>query len=108
MRIKYIDSNNFADITEEDPNFTGHVVDTTNDHAWYRAGKLHREDGPAVERPNGYKGWYQHGKRHREDGPAREWADRHKEWWINGQEMSEEDHKQWLRTNKLKRFFKEE
>ena len=28
---------------------------------WYRDGKLHREDGPAVERSNGTKEWYRDG-----------------------------------------------
>ena len=38
---------------------------------WYRLGKLHRLDGPAVIADNGlYQHWYRYGKRHREDGPA--------------------------------------
>ena len=28
---------------------------------WYTNDKLHREDGPAVEYPNGNKFWYLHG-----------------------------------------------
>jgi len=31
-------------------------------------GKLHREDGPAVELDNGDKSWWVNGKLHREDG----------------------------------------
>ena len=27
-------------------------------------GKLHREDGPAIERKNGYKAWWVHNKCH--------------------------------------------
>jgi len=34
------------------------------------AGKLHRDDAPAMIYNNGTKIWYQHGKRHRTDGPA--------------------------------------
>ena len=30
--------------------------------AWYLNGKLHREDGPAVEYSNGTKHWYLNGK----------------------------------------------
>lgn len=45
---------------------------------------LHREDGPAIEWPDGSKSWYRNGKRHREDGPAIEYADGSKEWWLNG------------------------
>ena len=51
---------------------------------WYRNGKLHRDDGPAVERANGDKVWYRNGQLHREDGPAIEWADGFKEWYRNG------------------------
>ncbi len=45
----------------------------------------HREDGPAVEWPDGSKYWYIHGKEHREDGPAIEYYDGAKEWYINGE-----------------------
>ena len=37
---------------------------------WYLNGKLHREDGPAVERSNGDK-----------------------EWWLNGNKLTEQQHK---------------
>lgn len=35
---------------------------------WYLNGKLHREDGPAVERSNGIKEWYYHGELYRVEG----------------------------------------
>ena len=44
------------------------------DKFWYLNGKLHREDGPAVECANGDKSWFLNGKLHREDGPAIERA----------------------------------
>ena len=31
---------------------------TNGDKHWYLNGKLHREDGPAIERSNGDKYWY--------------------------------------------------
>ncbi len=34
---------------------------------------------------NGTKRWYLNGKLHREDGPAIEWSDGTKEWWLNGE-----------------------
>ena len=40
----------------------------------YRDGKLHREDGPAIIRPSGYKGWWLTGT-----------------WWLNGKEVRMED-----------------
>ena len=30
---------------------------------WYLNGKVHREDGPAIERAGGSKQWYRNGKR---------------------------------------------
>jgi hypothetical protein len=37
---------------------------------WFQDDKLHRIDGPAIERADGTREWYRDGKRHREDGPA--------------------------------------
>ena len=47
-------------------------------------GTYHREDGPAVIRPNGNNEWWVNGKRHRTDGPAIIRSDGYQEWWING------------------------
>ena len=51
---------------------------------WRLNGKIHREDGPAIEHANGSKHWYLNGKRHREDDPAIEYASGTKEWRLNG------------------------
>jgi hypothetical protein len=48
-------------------------------------GHYHRDDGPALEYPNGTKIWYRHGRTHRDDGPAMEWADGTKAWFRNGE-----------------------
>jgi hypothetical protein len=54
---------------------------------WYLHGKLHREDGPAIDMDNGTKMWFLHGALHREDGPAVEWwLDGAKEWYLHGKE----------------------
>ena len=53
-------------------------------NGWYIQGKLHRVDGPAVERANGDKEWYINGVHHRIDGPAVEYADGSVEYWENG------------------------
>ena len=63
--------------------YTVEVSDDGSKH-WYLNGKLHREDGPAVEYIDGSKHWYLNGKRHREDGPACEWANGTKYWYLNG------------------------
>ena len=61
------------------------------DKYWYKNGKLHREDGPAVEWTDGGKCWYKNGKLHRGDGPAAEYASGGKEWWINGKQLTEKE-----------------
>ena len=58
---------------------------------WYQNGKLHRADGPAFERADGYKEWYKNDKRHREDGPATECPSGTKYWYIEGANLTEEE-----------------
>ena len=60
---------------------------------WCLKGKLHREDGAAVEYADGTKCWHLKGKFHREDGPAIEAADGNKWWYLNGKELTEYEHK---------------
>jgi hypothetical protein len=60
---------------------------------WYLNGKRHREDGPAVESYNGSKCWYLNDKLHREDGPAIECPKEGKGWFLNGKELTEQEHK---------------
>ena len=60
-------------------------VDVYDTRRYYNsAGQLHREDGPAIEWPNGSKEWCQNGLRHRTDGPAIEWADGDCWWFLFG------------------------
>ena len=56
---------------------------------WYLNGKLHREDGPAVEYDNGDKIWFLNCKLHREDGPAIEKSNGIIYWYLNGKEYTE-------------------
>ena len=63
------------------------------DKHWYKEGKLHREDGPAVECDNGYKAWYKEDIRHREDGPAIEYSNGSKAWYLDGKACSEKEYK---------------
>jgi hypothetical protein len=59
---------------------------------WFNLeGKLHREDGPAVEWANGDKCYYINGKLHREDGPALEFANGDKAYYINDEYLTEEE-----------------
>jgi len=65
---------------------------TENSTKWFNLeGKLHREDGPAVEYANGDKSYYINDKFHREDGPAVEWANGDKAYYINGKYLTEKD-----------------
>jgi len=66
------------------------VVVNSNGTSWYLNGKLHREDGPAVEGADGHKAWYLNGERHREDGPAIEGANGDKTWYLNGERHRED------------------
>ena len=56
---------------------------------WYQNGKLHREDGPAIEYSSGSRFWFLNGKRHREDGPAYEYYDGTKDWFLEGTHYTE-------------------
>lgn len=51
----------------------------------YKDGQLHRENGPAVEYPNGSKEWWFNGVLHRLDGPAVENINGDNAWYINGE-----------------------
>jgi hypothetical protein len=51
---------------------------------------LHRDSGPAIERPDGTKEWFHYGRFHREDGPAVEYSDGAKEWYLNGDSHRED------------------
>ena len=68
---------------------------------WYQNGLLHRDSGPAIVYPTGRKAWYKEGKLHRDGGPAVEWEDGKKEYYINGVKVGQR------RKRKIrKEFFK--
>jgi len=63
----------------------GPAVEESGEYkSWYKEGKLHREDGPAVEHSNGDEFWYKEGKRHRVDGPAVELETGLQRWYVDG------------------------
>lgn len=58
--------------------------------------KIHRKNGPAIEYTWGTQCWYKHGKNHRLDGPAiivPQGKDTVKHWYIDGEELTEQEHK---------------
>ena len=66
------------------------IIRPNNDREWLISGKLHRTDGPAATRTNGTKEWFQNGELHRTDGPALEYADGTKYWFLNDNELPED------------------
>jgi len=69
-------------------NFTGIAEYPDGNKYWYKEGKLHSEDGPAIIYPDGRKYWYKEGELHRLDGPAVEYPNGYKEWWIENREYA--------------------
>jgi hypothetical protein len=67
-------------------------IDEFGTKRWYLNGKLHREDGPAVEYTHGDKFWYFNGELHREDGPALEFTSGYKCWYINDEKYTEQEY----------------
>lgn len=67
----------------EDPSYEHREFYDGTKH-WYKNGKFHRDDGPAVIAPEGTKKWYQNGRLHRDDGPAVIHYNGTKEWYQNG------------------------
>ena len=63
---------------------------------WWLNNKLHRDDGPAVEHANGDKFWYLYDKCHRTDGPAVERPDGSKEWWITDHYISMKNYRSFV------------
>ena len=56
--MEAIKVNHWIQYINEHPNFTGCLINKDNIKAWYKDGKWHREDGPAMEYVNGSKYWY--------------------------------------------------
>ena len=75
-------------------------IDVYGNKRWYINGKLHREDGPAIELKSGTKKWLVNNKFHRLDGPAIEWNDGSCEWWIN-EHMVTKEITTWAKENDI-------
>lgn len=69
----------------------GLYIHSSGDKVWYKNGVLHREDGPAIEFPDGGKQWRIDGNLHREDGPAIEGTGGYKAWYLHDVELTEEE-----------------
>jgi len=58
---------------------------------YYVNGELHRLDGPANVGTNGELEYWVNGKRHRLDGPAIIHSDGEVEYWVNGKHLTKEE-----------------
>jgi len=79
-------------------NNNGLIVSKYGTKHWYRDGKLHRADGPAIELSDGTKAWYIDDKLHRVDGPAIELANGSKYWYYNDKQYT---FSQWIALSTL-------
>jgi hypothetical protein len=77
----------------------GPAIEGSDGSKWYINDKLHREDGPVIEYANGTTCWYLDGKLHRENGPAIESANGDKLWYLNGKNLTEEEFKERTKKN---------
>ena len=63
----------------------GIIIDEDGNIGYYENDILHREGGPAIECKNGEKYYYKYGKTHRIDGPAIIWYNPYEEgWYLDG------------------------
>jgi hypothetical protein len=76
---------------------------------YWKDNELHREDGPAVEWPDGSSIWVYNGRQHRLDGPAKHilvsnkiWYDT---WWVDGKLVPVKSQKEFEQYLKLKVFW---
>ena len=75
-----IEFKNYLDVPEDFTGICKFLAD--NSICYFKNGKFHREDGPAIQYENGNKYWYINGLHHREDGPASEHSNGAKYWYY--------------------------
>lgn len=85
-------------IINDEKNYIGFnnwpAIKTTDGmNAYYKNGRPHRKDGPALYcEPDGSEAWYWNGLQHRVDGPAETFPSGKKEYWLCGEKVSKERH----------------
>ena len=62
---------------------TGMLKRRSGTSFWYQDGKLHREDGPAIEWSDGGWEWFFEGAHHRADGPAVGRTSGLRKWYLH-------------------------
>lgn len=76
---------------DDGPAFISDIGLKSEERTWFKLGKVHRLDGPAIEsEPNNM--WLVEGSLHREDGPAvvynKDFRDYPDEYWLEDKEYS--------------------
>ena len=71
---RYFDGENWLEL----------FINAEGDKSYYLNNRVHRRDGPAVERANGEKYYIVDGYLHREDGPAIEIFDGSESYYLFG------------------------
>jgi hypothetical protein len=74
---------------------------------YYKAGKRHRDDGPAILFPDGEMYYYKDDKKHRDDGPAIIRADGRKAYYKNGK-IHRDDGPAVIYPNGTKEYYKDD
>ena len=77
-------------------------IDRYGTKKYYKNGKLHRLNGPAIELSCGDKYWYYEGMLHRLNGPAIEGSNGWKDWYYEGRlitNSSQEDFERLIRPH---------
>ena len=78
---------------------------------WVQGESLHREGLPAIEWDDGSREWYRKGRLHRIDGPAVYYPmanpgqELYKEWWIENKRLDVQTQEEFERYLKMKAFW---
>ena len=83
------------------------VIETNGTKFYYKEGKLHRDDGPAVIYTDGSEFYYKDGKRHRDDGPAVIWADG-SEFYYKDDKLHRDDGPAVIRADGSEFYYKDD
>jgi len=99
---------------KKEPFYDVEIDEFGNVYYYNKNGQLYRLNGPAIEKPNGFKAYYinnklnrlngpavefsdgsieywVNNKLHRLDGPARIWSNGRIEYWVNGKKLTKEE-----------------
>ena len=79
----------------------GLVDDKDGNKVYYKEGRPHREDGPALELAAGTTMWYRDGQYHREDGPSIVWPNGETSWHLKGERLGDNEGGFWNLWDRL-------